>query len=379
MSSPDGIMYNSLLLYDRDPYSIVKAAILDAQSKFSAFNPAVGSLELALLDSLSLIASELVFAINRQPDQIMHDVMSTFGIARDLGTPPDVNINLNTIDSTGWEFPAGLVFRMYDGAGNSIDFETTAPASVPVNVSFALIPATATTNTDIFNGIAGGAALTVITPTSGISFALTQNAVSGGASPETDNEWRDRAAQKIAGLSAVCVLPEHFTLKALENASVYRAYTRDNWNVTVSATGHVTVGVADSAGGPLSTQQMSDLEDELESFALASLTVHVVEPNWNVIDTETIVTAKSGYSQAAVEDAISDMLFEYLSAKTWDWGDTVRINELISKVDQIEGVDYVESVEATIAGGTMGPTDVTLVGPLPLVRSGSHTITVNLP
>ena len=62
-------------------------------------------------------------------------------------------------------------------------------------------------------------------------------------------------------------------------------------------------------------------------------------------------------------------LEEYLSVYNWSWAETVRLNDLISVIDQVEGVAYV----ATVAEPA---TDVTLSGDDALVSPGTFDVSV---
>ncbi len=376
MPSPDQSSYNSLRLYDKSAYDLLATALTDAALKLPGFAPKVGTLEMAILEAQALIGSETIFAANRIPDGVFEILMGYFGIIRDLGVPPETTIEITAVDTTGYAIPAGVQFRYDDGAGNVIEFITDEAGIIGIGASSVTVPATATSNTDAFNGTPSGTPVTLISPISFIDSAELASVISGGAGVESDDEWRDRAVQILSTLTTVLVLATHFTARALADPAVYRAFTRDNWNVSTSAAGHVTVAVADSAGQPLSSGAKTALQTTLDDLALAALTVHVVDPNYNDIDVTVTAVAKTGYSTSAVEDAITQALEQYLSPTTWEWGGTVRLYELVSVIDQVDGVSYVDTVEAAISGDTLAAADVTLTGPFPLVTAGDIVVTV---
>jgi uncharacterized phage protein gp47/JayE len=379
LPSPDQSTYTSLVLYDRSGYELVQRAVTDASTKLPGFVPSMGKLEMVLLESLALITDELIFTANRLPDGVMEVLMSNFGIVRDLGVPPQTTITITVIDTTGYEIPSGVQFRLDDGSGNSITFTTTAAGVVAPGSTTVVVPATGSANTDIYNGTPIGTDLVPLSPVAIIDSAKLATIVSGGAGPETDNEWRDRAVQLFASLSSVLVLPSHFTARALVDPGVARAFTKDNWNVTASAAGHVTVAVADSTGLALSGGAKTALQNEMDALALAALTVHVVDPDYNTVDVTMTVVTKPGESTATVQAAVNAALTAYLSPTKWGWGATVRIYELVSVADQVNGVDYVSTVTSRLSGGTLAATDVTLVGPFPLVLAGTINVTATAP
>ena len=59
------------------------------------------------------------------------------------------------------------------------------------------------------------------------------------------------------------------------------------------------------------------------------------------------VTNKSGYIPASVAASVQTALDQYLHPDYWAWGETVYYNELISLIDQVDGVDRVVSLSMT--------------------------------
>ncbi len=381
MPSPDQSSYSGLTLFDKDAYQYIQQALTDANSKLPGFNPKVGSYEMIIWEGMALMASELSFAINRLVDGVMEVQMSNFGIVRDLGTPARADITLTVVDNVGYQIPAGIELRLDDGSGNSIIFQTDETANVSPLATSATISATAQTNTDDFNGTAIGTPLSIVSPVAYLETAVLNTPVSGGESVETDDEWRNRAVQLFRTMTQVLALPSHFTDKALTLPGVYRANTRDNWNVSTASTGHVTLAVADSSGTALSTETKTSIRDTLDALAQANLIVHVVDPDYNEIDATIVAKAKPGYVPSAVQADVAAAVVTYLSAATWPWEAKVRINELVSLVDQVEGVDYIEvgDIQIALGGDSLGVVDVDLIGDFPLVTPGSINVTVSGP
>ncbi len=379
MASPDQSSYTSLVLYDQSAYTLLSKAIADAATKLPGWNPQSGSLELTLLESFCLLLDELIFTANRLPDGVMEVLMATFGIVRDLGIAPQTSITIEAIDTTGYEIPAGVQFRLDDGSGNSITFTTSEAGVITTGSSSVVVQAVGSANTDRWNGTPVNTPLVLLSSIAIIDTGKTAATVSGGASPETDNEWRDRAVQLLASLSSVLVLPDHFTTKALSYPAVFRAKTRDNWNVSASAAGHVTVAVADSVGAPLGGTAKTVLQGQLDAQAMAALQVHVVDADYNNVDVNVSVVTLPNESLSGVSDAVEAAISAYLSPVSWTWGSTVRLYEVASVVDRVPGVDYVASIEIAISGDTPAASDVELSGPFPLVDAGSVNVTVAAP
>jgi hypothetical protein len=170
------------------------------------------------------------------------------------------------------------------------------------------------------------------------------------------------------------VIPQHFIQASLEEPGVVRANAIDNYDPTAyipgdpgDHPGNITVVVyGDEA--PLSSGDKTDLQNSLEQRASANLIVHVIDPTITTIDVEATIGIVPTAVEADVIDAVEARLAEYLSPNTWPWAGTVRVNELISVIDQVSGVSYVGSIIEPAADVTLG------VGES-LVDAGTFTIT----
>lgn len=149
----------------------------------------------------------------------------------------------------------------------------------------------------------------------------------------------------------------------------------------------ITVAVADEDGEPVSSAVSTAVQDELEAKREANFVVNVVDPAYTTVDVDYVVVARAGAVAASVEADCDAALADFLNPGMWgrqgpehaDWEqtDTVRINELIALLDDVESVSYVTSVEIAAAGATTQPTDLLLAGIAPLPRSGTLNGTVN--
>lgn len=369
--SPDQSRYTSMTLYDRDPYGLVSRALVDAGAKLPGWTPRVGALEFVMIEALAQIVSEEIYAINRVPDGIAEVLIGNFGIARGQGAPPKATVTFKLADNLGHEIPAGTVIRLPQAGLDPIDFATDVAVVVPVGSNSVTASVTGTTNTVNANGVPANSILSVVTPVAYVDLVTLASVPSGGADPETAEEWRDRAITRLGRLTDSLVLPKHFSARALEAPEVGRAITRDNWNVDVGAVGHVTVAVADVGGNALTALAMAALQADMDAAAFGAISVHVAPPTYNAVTVTSNVVALSGYVVADVQQAAADALDDYLSPSSWSWNGVVRKNEIIALLDGVDGVDYV--VDVSLNGGA---SDLVLTGAFPLVRSGTHSVAV---
>lgn len=375
MTSPDLTPYTDLVLYDRSPRDIVDRALLDAQVKLPGWTPREGNTEVVLIEAMALQVAELVYAINRAPGAVMEILMQLLGVTRSLGAPATGTVTVTVVDDTGYAIAAGTAFRLALDTGDVV-LESTATVAVPPGSTSAVVDVTATTYGADPNGAPAGTPLDVISSAFYLEAAVLAADLAGGADVEDTGAWLERGVQRLARLTDSLVLPEHFTARALEDVRVGRANTIDLLDPAAgpagSDLGHVTVVVADTAGAALSAGVMSDLEQALEESATANLDVHVVAPTVTDVDVTATVVRLTGHDPATVEADVIAALDAYLDPGAWEWGATVRRNELIALLDGVTGVDYVASITTPAA-------DVALAGTGPLADLGVATITVDDP
>jgi uncharacterized phage protein gp47/JayE len=372
MGTPDLTPYVDLTFFDKDPQDVFDAAILDLQAKLPGWVPREGNIEVLLLESFSLAVAEAIFAVNRLPGAVVMALLRLYGVDPDEGTLPTTTLTFMVGDTLGHEIPAGTGARLdLPGGLEPVVFTTDEAVVVPPGEATVTVAATGDRYTTEANGTAAGTALALIDAIAFVDTVELGSVVAGGVEPETDEEWVTRAVQRFGRLSETLVLPRHFETFALEDPAVTRAKALDNWDGSTGAPGdhpgHVSVAVYGD-GGPVPAGTKTTLEASMEAQSLAMLDVHVVDPSVTAVPvTATIRTLPDSVS-ADVVTAVEAALGEYLDPSTWNWSATVRRNELIALISNVEGVDYVESLTAPAA-------DLALVGPATLVDAGTLTIT----
>lgn len=375
MASPDVSQYVDLTPFDRSVQGIFEAALASAASKLPGWVPREGNTEVVLLEALAVEISELVFAVNRAPAALVEGLLGLYGVERDLGGAASMDIIFTLSDTAGHTVPAGTrVALAVPGISSLITFATDADLVVAPGNNTGVIPSTAETLGTLAHEAAANSALQMIDAISFVESATMDGVAAGGRDAEDDADFLNRAVTRLRALSDVLVRPRHFVAAALATPGVGRAMAVDEYDPGQAGdpgdhAGHLTVVVADAAGGALTSQFRADLEVALEDRAQVNLDVHVVDPTTTVVDVTVVVRRRSGSSSAAVQAAIEDALSTYLSPATWAWSAFVRRNELIALIDGVAGVDYVEDLATPAA-------DVALAGTGPLATAGTLSVTV---
>lgn len=374
MPSPDIRPYVDLTLYDKDPQEIFEDAKTALATNLPGWIPREGNTEVLLLEALAMEVAETVFAINRVPASILETLLKLFNVDRSAGTAPVVVLKFNMVGTAGYLIPQGTEVRMtLDGGLEDLIFSTVTDLTIAPGSSNGTVNAVGNRFTADGNNVATSTYLELLDSIIFVDSVQLDSFVTAGEDPETDQEYFARAVARFGRLSDTLVLPAHFTSYTLENPTYKRAFTIDNWDGTGSTPGtvggHVTVAVYGN-GVANSTGEKNALQASLEAISLANLTIHVIDPTITAVNVTATVKAKLGYNTSDVQTAVVAALNSYLDPMTWEWGTTVRRFELVSLMDQVEGVDYVVSV------GTPA-SDVTLTGNAPLADAGTLTITVN--
>jgi uncharacterized phage protein gp47/JayE len=373
MPSPDATPYIDLRIYDRDPQDVIDAALLQLQTHLPLWVPREGNIEMLLLEALGLQASETVYAINRLPDGIMEALLGLFGVARDSGAPPVADLTFTVVNTIGYTISAGTEARLtLSGGLDPIVFTTTTDLVIAPGQTTGTVSATGDRFTDDANNIAANTPLEMLDSIIFIDAVELDTITTAGREPEDDTEYFTRGATRFSRLSDTLILPRHFSAYALENVDVERATTLDNWDgsggVPGDDPGHVTIAVYGN-GVMLSAPAKAALQAEMEALAAVNLQVHVVDPTITAVNVTAALKAKAGYDPTEVDTAVTAALNEYLDPQTWPWAGTVRRFELASVMDQVEGVDYVDTI-------TTPASDTALTGNAPLADAGTINITV---
>jgi uncharacterized phage protein gp47/JayE len=225
------------------------------------------------------------------------------------------------------------------------------------------------------NGTAAGAAMFMVDRLTFVDSVVLATDVADGRDPETDDEYRDRGVARLSRLSDALVVPRHFTAAALEDPDVAAALTLDNLDpqpghVAGDDPGHVTVAVLGDGGAPLSSGAKTALEESMEERAVAMLDVHVIDATIVAVPVTTTVVPTAGADFSTVETSVEDAIEAYLDPLTWQFGATIYLNEMISLIDRVDGVDRVVSV--TLNGVAA---DFALTGIAAVPNAGTVTVT----
>jgi hypothetical protein len=231
-SSPDITPFVDLTVYDRDPHELVNRALQYLAISLPDWVPRVGNTEVLLLNGIAFEVAELVYAINRLPAAVLTALLKAgYQIPQDYGTPATATATFTAQDTLGYTIPAGTVVRLSVGSPTvpTLDFAVSAATSIPPGSSSVTAPLLATTNTDVANGVASGAALQLITQISWLNGAALASSPSGGLPPEDGGAYLARASGVLQRLTSTLVRPQDFLTAAATTPGIFRVLVVNNW------------------------------------------------------------------------------------------------------------------------------------------------------
>lgn len=355
-----------LVLDDRDPQALFDAALAKFVELAPTARPRNGSVEAILLEAAAVAASDVIYALNRIPAITVEAIVSLYGVTRYAGAPATGQVTV-TLDGPRtltvaagqrfWEPTSGIVLQV------TTSTSITAASSVVLPVATAEPGGAA-------NALTAGTVVDLLDQIPGSVSAQVTTALTGGADPENDTSYLDRASAVFARVTSSLVLPVHFTAYLLQDPRVGRATSIDLYapGGTIGAdTGHITC-FAYGRGAQLTAEVRTELQDAMSAISAALVNVHVEPASIHTQALALTVKALPGYASGDVQDAVEAALSAWMSPDSWTWGRDILVSEISAVAADAPGVDYV----ATVAT----PSGTVAVGPSQLAQAGTITVTV---
>lgn len=344
---------------------ILDAAIQRVENALPEWTPRPGNTEVVLLEAMSMLLGLELVAINDVPDVVFERLLALHKITRSPGQYATATATF-TVGSTEpvYTIPTGVTLRLLNpDTGEDMEFETTEAREIVVAEGrSATIAIRATEYGAQVNGVAAGAPLEVVDALPFVDSVRLGSIVLGGEDEEDDDSLFNRGAARMARMTSTIVLADQFSLAAIEDERVARAFARslaDPDRPGVEAPGHVTVTVLGYAG-ELDAGDRESIRQALAAQAVAGLKIHVVPPDVTDLSVEVDVIVNSGAVTADVLAAVEHRVTRYLTPLEWDWSEKVYRNVLVAHAAAVPGVARV--VDVRLYGPDGQPVeDVTLV------------------
>lgn len=378
METPDASEYIDLSLDDRDPQDVYEAAIAQMQIDLPEWTPREGNIEVMLLEALALEVGELVYAINRVPNNVLQGLLALLGVTKDQGVPATTSLVFNLSTTAATTIPAGTTAILE--LPNNLDpvtFTTDNEVTSVEGSTTVTVTATSIEYTDDANGMPSGTYVIAVDSLMYVDSVQLASDVTGGRGPEDDSVYFQRGVQTLGRLTQTLVVPENFEQAALEELYVSRANALDNYNSAAdvgvdgpvgSDPGYIAVAVYGN-NEMVSAPNKSLLLAKLESLSMAALTVTVIDPTITAVNVDVSVRPLRDWDAATVQANVAAAIDAFLDPMNWEWKTKVYRNELLSVISNADGVDFVDTLTAPAA-------DVNLAGVATLANAGTVSVTV---
>lgn len=462
MASPDFSPYVDLTIFDRQPGDVYDDAVAYAQTVLPEFQPRVGTVEDALLQSVAYVGGELIAAINRLPNGIFEGLLNLLNFRRREATYARSNAIFTAVDSTGVTIPRGTQVGYLSETNEGtllIVFQTEEPASIATGSTVSGPVPIVSVDTGEVPSIDENQQLILLTTSNKLFEAAISGQILQGRPGESDVEYFARASTHLASMSeslctsrqiskkilsilagsvgtdivfsdidysigwrcntydltrCVAIIPSGdfdrdtgtvtvtvpsghgvvagvepdfirvftprdpldpdsvdgsdfdgiFEVSAVTTTSISWIQSGDDqtfdasnsfiYNLTTVSTeasnvpGHATIFICDEHGSPPIVADTEIILDEVRERAIAGLSVHYVPPLIVDVDATVTVTINEAYSATEVIDIIKIYIEDLISPAFWNWSPRLRLNYAVAKIAQVEGVDYVNSLEFDI-------------------------------
>lgn len=365
------------------------------------------NLETWLIEEFSTVAAE----IRNEALSVPEAIYQTYG-EEILGIPlraprPATGLTRWTaVDQRGYQIPVGTQITVPRTGDELVTFEVMVGSSIPSSQTVAeevqirsLEPGFA------MNDLSGPAE--PVDPLWWVASVEVVQPTIGGENGQTLAQYMLELIMLLRVVALRPILAWDFAVLALRIPGVGRAVAMDGYEPADGSWGHIrqcALIVADPQGEPLPLATTDAIRGSLEGLREVNWTVHVIEPEYEVIDVAYEVTAFADEDVDVVHAICDQAIHDALIPANFRLGTTspaiiagevippplepdgsvrpdfvpgrqiLRVNDLVGLLDRQRGVDWVEYSSVTINGRAA---DHQLPSPITLPRPGTIAGTVN--
>lgn len=375
---------------ESDPDILRESVYARIKEQFPEWDPAKAVLDKFIVDGCALIGADLGDIAGVVPEEILRQFGETiYKIPALLAEPATGVITIKVQDNAGYPtIKAGTQMMFTKPDGNKTAFRTQADVEVPVG-------ATEITEVGI-EAIEPGAENNQLDDDpqllDSVSYVTeliqTTSNTSGGRDAETPEEYLDRLTVELELLSTSPIIPSDYE-KLTRRLGMYRAVAIDGWDPEAETDENermVAVAMVDEEGEQATEKKKEEYKAEAESKREVNFIVWVIDPTYTSIDVEVKAQALKGFTKEQVEEQIEIALENFLAKRNWannreeprSWrqNTVVRWTELVTLVENVQGVDYITKVKSAKEGGSKEEKDIALPGKAALTEPGTFVVEV---
>lgn len=361
------------------------------QTVYPEWEPREGHLAVLMSEAIAQQIDELLALAAIVPAEIFKYFGTLVGVNPEVPVKATGATTFTMVDNVGYTIPGGTNLQISIGGDEFAYFVTVedvivAPGDTATAAGGVLIVATEE-GTDA-SGLAGPIELVDILDY--VSTVALVGTTTGGVDAEDEDAYLNRLSDRLQLLADRPILAEDFAIYATEVLDVFRATAIDNYNPvdqTYDNEKMVAIAGIDSTGAALSAGAKTTVKDALEAVRELNFVVNMIDPTFNAITVVATVRAEVGQDPISLETAVEAALVSYLSPITWgasrEYGNSrlwvnenkVRYFEIAAVINNVIGVNYIETGTLLINGAAA---DFTMTGAVPLPAANpTLTVTAN--
>jgi len=372
MVSPDWSSYVDLTPFDKNTSSILEESLTQARALLPHWTPRVGQIETTMMEATAYQTANLVNAANRLPASTVETLLKLYGINRSNGVKSTATVTITFSDTAGYSIPASTAMAYYGADGSVFVYTLDAIATVAAGSSSLTSVAVSGQAVGIgFNTPSNGSNLQLLATVPYVSSVVLSSKPSGGLDMETDTEYFTRATTTLASYSSVMVTEDQLKSYVLTNytGTIYRAkaynmrrfFDRNMVTGGGSYAGHILLVVAGEnvnaysrsiEDATISAADIATISAAITAKTATGVTVEIHNAELVGVGVTAILAKTPVAASGTVMVSVQTALQEYLDSDYWvlntENDRVVRVNEIVSLLDGVAGVEYVTSVILTL-------------------------------
>ncbi len=384
------------LLIENDPQTILESMHADIRARFEDWDPTRAGLAKWIMETGARTHS----TTREQFASVAKAVFKKFGetiaeVPPTLPAPATATSTWTLIDTEGHTIEAGTLVSVAIDGDNVRIFEVlsdvvVAPGSAVTKAGEVLLQ-------DTESGAEGNKLTAAPQPYSSVAFVDSIALVgetSGGVDAEDEDEYVVRLREELQLRSLSLILSRDFEIDATAIPGIERALCipgYDNEAKKENVPLCFTVVPIDDAGIESSAGVQKELAERQEAKLISGVNYFVGKPTYTEVDAEVAAKVAAGFDPETVKAAIAARLAALLSAANagrpsagdasnstgWEPISHIYVNEVISELDKVAGVDRVVSVKLAKHLAALKAEDVELAGVAALPKAGTLTVSVS--
>lgn len=370
------------------PQAMIEEAIAEMEAQIEGWDPSLGEYELILFQA---IVYRIALPFVQLAAQVDAAIFNEWGrqivnVVPQEATKATVQSTWTVKDAGGYTIRAGTQVDIARTGDQRVGFLVVADVEIPVGK-------TATTAGQVTleaiepglegNGLEGeGILIDAFDYVTDIAIIGTS---ANGGDAEDPTHYLGRLAETMQTFIEGVVKARDVEIVARNVPGIGRALAIDNYNAETAEAEKektTTVVVTDALGEKASAEAKAAVAAKLEEKREVNYLFFVIDATYHEIDVEAEIVPMQGFDKAAVAATVASAITAFLrpavygqqppgDASSWVNSTTLRYQDLVTVVNNVEGVDHYSVLKWRKAAEAYAAADIALTGIAPLPRADS--------